>query len=76
MSCYKADFEPKIAALEEPEGKDALPRGLDFLTSGMFFDEVQNWFWVAASENIKISLTARLCLSRRFRPHDPQGDCA
>jgi len=47
---FQQDFQPK--AVPVSEGNKALPRGVDFLTSGMFFDEVQNWYWTASNRSL------------------------
>ena len=43
---FQAHFQPKV----DPVGS-TLPTGADLLTSGMFFEEIQNWFWTGSSES-------------------------
>lgn len=42
---YQNNFQPKV----DPAGS-TLPTGADLLTSGMYFEEIQNWFWTGSSK--------------------------
>lgn len=47
---FQLDFQPKDVEVVAGKQARALPQGIDFLTSAMYFDEVQNWFWLGSSE--------------------------